>query len=107
MTVVCDERGECTRVRLLGTIDGDADFSRLVEQPTCDLRLDLSGVTLITSAGVERWLRFVRSIRAGVVVKLAGCPVSFVNQLGMIPGFLGSAVLETIYVPYLCPSCGQ
>ncbi len=99
------EQGTLLCARLHGPIDGDADLSPLSQTPAAELLLDLSAVRMITSAGVVCWLRFVRELPASKRVRLAGCPVSFINQLDLIPDFLGPAVVETLFVPYLCPSC--
>jgi hypothetical protein len=93
------------RARVSGPIDADADFGALLGAPRGELRLDLSGITMFTSPGVRRWLRFVTEVPASVAVRLERCPPLFINQVSMISNLLGHARIETLFVPFLCPAC--
>lgn len=94
------------------TLDGDLteDFQILtvaeaLDGPLTPLTIDLAGVRRINSAGVREWIRFVGALGPGRPITLARCPAAFIRQAGMIKNFLGGAVVESLYVPYLCPRC--
>lgn len=91
------------------TLEGDLteDFQILTIAGALDgpLVIDLAGVRRINSAGVREWIRFVGALGAGRPITLARCPAAFIRQAGMIKNFLGGAVVESLYVPYLCPRC--
>jgi hypothetical protein len=92
-------------VRLAGVMDQEMDLTRLEQALILGSRavLDLSGVDRINSGGVREWMRFVRSVPAGL--ELVACPPAFVDQLNIIHGFAGTAVVRSIQIPFYCPSC--
>ena len=93
------------QARISGPIDADAEFGALLDGRWRELRLDLSGITMITSPGVRRWMRFVAEVPAGVAVRLERCPPVFINQVSLISNLLGSAQIESLFIPFLCPAC--
>ena len=68
------------------------------------LRLDLSGITGFTSAGIIRWLQWVAVLPARDV-ELAACPEVVVRSACEVEGFLGRATVRSVMAPFECPSC--
>lgn len=97
--------GQQVTIRVAGVMDAEMDLTRLEDQLRRGGRvvLDLGDVLRINSAGVREWMRFIRSV--GPNVELVRCPPAFVDQINHIYGFLGSAAVRSIQVPFCCPTC--
>ncbi|MBA3394368.1 MAG: serine/threonine protein kinase [Deltaproteobacteria bacterium] len=92
-----------TLLTLVGTID--ADFDRKVLAASGVVMLDLSGVTRITSYGVREWMRML-SHSAATYLGFIGCRPPLVAQFNMVAGFACQGEILSLYLPYLCESCG-
>jgi len=101
-------RGEITYVKLSGTVDEDSDLDALVDeiQPGVAI-IDAGGIRRINSRGVRDWVSWLGKLRARRTdVVLVECSPPIVIQMTMVSTFLGHGVVESIYLPYLCPKCG-
>jgi hypothetical protein len=70
------------------------------------LRLDVRGVTSFSSAGVIRWLDWVRTL-SGRSVEVVACPEVVVRAANEVEGLLGTMRIRSVLAPFECPSCLQ
>lgn len=94
------------QVRLTGKMSEDTDFTSLLEQVDGPLAIDLGEVRGINSCGVREWVRFVTALdQRRQPLSLERCPPCFVRNMCEISNFVGSAEVQSIYLPYFCPRC--
>ena len=68
--------------------------------------VDGAGVKRINSLGVRSWIKlFERFKVAGLPVTVRRLSPVLVMQVSMINNFVGSAQIESIITPYICPNC--
>lgn len=88
---------------LSGNMDEDAHFDEL-KKAKLPVILDFGGITAINSCGVRNWVNLLRGMKTEQVT-YRRCPPTIVKQLNMVPSFIGSAKIESIFVPYVCHDC--
>lgn len=108
-TIKQSKTGARAVLMLSGPIDEGSDYSGAHFEGVSEAQFDFSGVTLINSTGLQRWIKFLASIPAGVAISFARCPVRVVNQINMFPGFLAgkNVRVETFFASYYCESCDK
>jgi hypothetical protein len=94
---------------LSGPINEHADFSKL-KTAKSPLRLDLRGVSDISSVGTRRWLTFLDHWGKNEL-EFHGCPPTLVGLLNSVPHALGQnrkrENVRSVMVPYSCASCNS
>ena len=103
MNVTVSDDGRA--VTLSGPLSEKDALSALAARLAGDVRIDVSGITRINSAGVKEWMAFIGQLAPTVKLLFERCPVGFVSQLNMVAGFIGKGRVASIAVPYLCPGC--
>lgn len=94
------------RVVLQGAVNEESDFKPVVERIAGRrVRLDLSQVKRINSAGVVRWLDFVQRLPVGTQVVLERCAVGFVERMNMLPSLTEGVQVDSVLVPVQCSEC--
>lgn len=86
----------------------DENFLRrlLIPSDTRKLTVNCKHIERMNSCGTRGWFRLFRSLRARQVdVRFIECPPSVVDRFNLFPGFACGGVVESIYVPFLCPKC--
>jgi hypothetical protein len=68
---------------------------------------DFDRVSLVTSFGIREWVRFLKLLPDEAYYCFARCPAMVVAQLNTIAGFAGRGEVVSIYLPYVCPRCGD
>ncbi|MCD6497955.1 MAG: PilZ domain-containing protein [Deltaproteobacteria bacterium] len=96
---------DVTQVFLQGEFREHTDFGRLAEKLTGRVEFDLSRVKYLNSAGVRKWVDFLRSLDDHVDYSFVRCSVAFVMQAAMVPEVLGGGRVESFNVPYACDTC--
>ena len=95
-----------TQVFLQGEFREHTSFERLAKQLSGRVQFDLSGVTYLNSAGVRKWVDFLRAIDDEVEhYTFVRCSVAFVNQASMVPEVLGRGEVVSFRAPYACDDC--
>lgn len=90
---------------LKGVIDEDTNFDALIQE-SGDMILNLSGITAINSLGIRAWVNFIKEL-SGRQLVYEECPPVIVRQMNMIPSFVGSAEVSSVYVPFVCDQCDE
>lgn len=95
------------QIHFIGTITEEVDFTPILAIGSEDLlQLDLSGIELINSLGVREWIHFVRKLAdAGTRYELVRCSPEIVKQVKNIANFRGTGRVQSVMLPYFCPSC--
>ncbi|HWU43212.1 MAG TPA: hypothetical protein VN132_07240 [Bdellovibrio sp.] len=94
-------------VKMSGTIDEDADFSRLDLKGNTAVDIELSGVKSINSCGIREWIKWIGTAGAAPVT-FNNCPKVIVDQINMVDGFLPSTgKVNSFYVPYYNDDAGS
>jgi hypothetical protein len=97
--------GAAAAIRLHGALDGTQDLAPLAALALDVRRVDLDGVVAVTIAGVAAWLRFLRTLPPGVVLRLRHVPAPLAAAL-RCAGDLGErCLIESSYVAWACLSC--
>jgi hypothetical protein len=89
---------------LAGILDETANLSELATRITGPTILDLRDVRRISSAGTRNWLTLIRNIPAQKIV-LRACSRAVVEQMNMLLDFTGGAKVESVVLPFECPTC--
>jgi CheY-like chemotaxis protein/predicted RNA-binding Zn-ribbon protein involved in translation (DUF1610 family) len=98
---------DVTRVTLHGDFDEGTSFADLAGRLTGVVEFDLRAVRHINSAGVHRWVQFLRQIPAVTACTFVRCSIAFVRQADMVPDMLGRGQIASFVAPYHCPDCGH
>src|SRR4051812_25730004 len=67
--------------------------------------IDLTGVSSISSQGVEGWCEFVKTIPGGTPLYLLNVPACFATQIEFVPNFAGPSEVVTVSAQGKCASC--
>lgn len=89
-----------------GKLDQDADFDGITRCNRAEFFIELEGVERINSFGVKVWVNLISSLKEKRVT-LRGCPVCFVDQLNIFEDFLGTCVIESLFLPFYCDTCNK
>jgi hypothetical protein len=106
--VVKEQRGETLLVKLAGSIEENVDFATLIGQPS-SLKMDLvlKEIPRINSVGVKAWIKYFQGVAAkGIQLRFLECSTAIVEQINLISNFTCGGVVESIYVPFSCGTCG-
>ena len=90
---------------LRGEISEKTTFAALLRRLTSVVALDLSEVRRVNSAGVLRWIEFLRRIPAGADVRLRRLSIPLARQMLLVPAMVRRCTIESYYVPYECEEC--
>lgn len=94
-------------VRVRGVLDAAFHGFGVPAGYSDEIVFDLDGVQRVTSAGVRSWLASKAEFERASAVWLARVPPCVVAQLNAVAGFAGKAAVVSLYLPYLCSSCGE
>jgi hypothetical protein len=99
------KNGDRNCVLLQGQIDEDTSFEELVgvESP---IVFNFKNLTGISSIGIRSWVNFLKEL-SGKDISYEECPPLVVRQMNMVPSFIGSAKVLSVFVPYVCEKCEQ
>jgi DNA-directed RNA polymerase subunit RPC12/RpoP/anti-anti-sigma regulatory factor len=96
------------KVELIGAIDEDADFKELSGLEQKQITFDFRQVNMINSCGIREWIRFLELLPNKSSITYSNCPQIIIEQINMVHGFFKKgAVIESLYAPYFCESCGK
>lgn len=106
--VVKEQRTDTLLVKLAGSIDESIDFATALGIPaTLKMDLILKEIPRINSVGVKAWIKYFQSVAAkGIQFRFIECSTAIVEQINLISNFTCGGVVESIYVPFCCKSCG-
>ena len=96
---IADVEGE-TVVTFSGMLDERSNLAALPPLLGA-VTFDLAQVSRVTSGGVTLWIRFIEEL-AVTQLSFARCSIPVVNQMNMVRGFRGRAVVRSFFAPYLC-----
>lgn len=90
-------------VFLHGNIDEDTVFDDLkgVDSP---MVFNFRNVASINSCGIRNWVNFLKELEGRQIV-YEECPPLIVRQMNMVPSFMGTAEVASVFVPYVCDNC--
>lgn len=67
--------------------------------------IDMAGIDYINSIGVRAWVNFIRNFSQGREITFIRCSSDVVDQLNMVPAFLGGSRVQSFFGPFTCPKC--
>ncbi len=89
---------------LAGELNETGELPQLAET-TKKIFFDLSGLTVINSIGVLKWLRW---LPGKPEIKLQNCPAHLIHQMCIVPAMVTpKASIESLYVPLFCEKCDK
>lgn len=91
---------------LSGVINENADLTFLAKLEPGTNVINTREVERINSCGVREWISALKSVPEGATIKYRECSAAFLDQINMISNFLGNGTVESLFIPYLCESCG-
>lgn len=100
---VVESGGRC-HINLIGMIDENTNLNNLLKYKGQTLVFNFKKVTSINSCGIRTWVNFIKELGTSNM-EFTECPPGIVRQMNMVPSFLGSAKVTSVYVPYVCDSC--
>jgi len=96
-------RGDKTVIDLKGIIDEDSHFDS-IRKLGGPFIFNFRQLTSINSCGIRSWVNFLKELgRAQVFYE--ECPPLVVRQMNMVPSFLGTAQVLSVFLPYVCDNC--
>ena len=104
-----DRSKDVTIVNMAGAITEDCNIEKLAVELEAHpkVRLELSGVRRINSAGVREWVNFIKDLSGKAQVELVECSPPMVDQLNVFANFSGDARVVSIQAPFLCIDCDE
>ncbi|MEZ4752007.1 MAG: hypothetical protein R3B54_15655 [Bdellovibrionota bacterium] len=107
LTIVKDLRDGLLSANLVGHIDAGSDYSPLQFAGVTQLHLNFKGITLINSAGIQKWVKFMQSIPATIAITFEECPPNIVNQCNLFANFTGGKKVkfQSFQAPFFCETC--
>lgn len=96
-------RGERKVILLKGTIDEDTTFEG-VKKLGGPFIFNFRELLSINSCGIRTWVNFLKELGSAPIA-YEECPPLIVRQMNMVPSFLGSADVLSVFVPYVCDNC--
>lgn len=100
------ERPGFTTVEFVGEIDERTDLAELRRRLRGVVVFHLGEVVRVNSAGVQKWVSFVRDLPGVSELTLTHCSPAVVAHLNMVDNFGGPASIRSFYAPYICGGCG-
>jgi len=96
------KRDGYTVVSLRGEIDEDTAFDA-IKKAGGPYIFNFKGLASINSCGIRSWVNLLKELGTSEVF-YEECPPLVVRQLNMVPSFLGSAKVLSVFLPYVCDS---
>ncbi|MBT7608676.1 MAG: hypothetical protein HN576_02900 [Bacteriovoracaceae bacterium] len=97
-TILSDDE---VNINIIGQIDEDSNFSKILEISKNIYILNLQEVTLINSCGVREWINFIEKIPKNSKIIYTNVPQIVVEQMNMVKGFLrNNDEIAAFYAPY-------
>lgn len=94
------------QVKVSGTIDEDADFTKVNLAQASAVILELKDVKSINSCGIREWIKWMGTTQSPITFK--ECTKVIVDQINMVDGFLPqNGKVESFYVPYYSEEGGS
>tara|TARA_B100001094_G_C18175472_1_gene797632 strand:+ start:1600 stop:2094 length:495 start_codon:yes stop_codon:yes gene_type:complete len=106
------EQSECDGkviLKLIGDIDDTFDCSHIELSGCQSLQIDLDGILMINSLGIQRWIRWFATIPEKVSIDFVNCPARVITHMNLISEFVRDKklVISSFYAPYFCEDCEQ
>lgn len=93
-------------VQLAGSIDEDADFTKLPLSGNAQIEVEMGGLKNINSCGIREWIKWLGSA-GSAQIDFVNCPKVIVDQINMVDGFLPlTGRVLSFYVPYYNDATG-
>jgi hypothetical protein len=107
ITIQIDKKGEWDHVSYIGPINEDSEvhLAPLLQQLGPSVVFNFRQVEYVNSCGVRAWITFLREVEKNRKLIYEECTPEIVGQINMIPNFLGTAHIRSIYGSYACTSC--
>ena len=106
INVIKEQKGTVLAVRLVGSIDENVVFDKLIGTPPAALDVNCKEISRINSVGVKAWIKFFQSCQAkGTKLKFLECSTPIVEQINLISNFVCNGIVESVYVPFSCKKC--
>jgi hypothetical protein len=109
LKVIKEKNGELLEIHLQGVLNEEFDFQKKIGTVLPrHIRVNCRDITRINSEGVKNWVRFFGWHRMnGTEITFVECSVSFVELLNYVGNFSCGGKIESIYLPFICGSCGR
>lgn len=105
--VKSENAGDKLVLHMAGTIDEDADFSKVAIAGSPQVELDLEQLKSINSCGIREWIKWIGQASTAKI-DLINCPKVIVDQINMVDGFLpANGKVQSFYVPYYNDEAGS
>jgi len=95
-----------TRVVISGTVDETAVFTSMGSLAG-PVEVDLRKIRRINSFGVRGWIDAMRNVPSSAEMTFVHIPPAIVEQMNMLPGFLGAGKVINFYAPMICDECDE
>lgn len=96
---------EGVRIEIGGILDEGFDYAKLTSQVRGITVIDLGRIRRVTSFGVAQWQAALHGARPSML-SFVRCPPCMMTQFNIIRQFDCGGSLVSVYLPYLCSSCG-
>jgi hypothetical protein len=97
-------------IELRGVLNEDAEvgLTKILSELKnfSEVHVSFENVSAVNSLGVRAWVNFMRGAQdGGRTIIFYRCSPDVVSQINMIPSFVGSAMIASFFVNYICPKC--
>jgi hypothetical protein len=106
INVVKEQKGNVLSVRIVGSIEENVIFEKLIGPPPAAMDVICKEISRINSVGVKAWVKYFQSCQAkGTKLKFLECSTPIVEQFNLISNFACNGMIESIFVPFSCQKC--
>ena len=108
LKIVRERKGDWDEFHLSGAMNEDAGVQliRLYGEAAPKARFVFRDVEMVNSNGIRAWVLFLRDFQLDREVQMAECSPVILDQMNMLPSFVGKAKVLSVYVPFECGECG-
>ena len=91
-------------VKFIGAIDENANYDSISFDNVKNAIFDFEDLKRLNSAGIQKWIKFLKAASSDIFVELKNCSIPIVNQLNNFPSFIpmDNIKILSFYAPYYC-----
>lgn len=94
------------QIVLKGAIDETSNFDEIA-LGSARILINTKDIDHINSVGVKIWTKFLRRLmESGAEVDLVACSPMIIDQTNLVPTFARGARITSLFVPFICATCG-
>lgn len=109
VTINLTQKNDCDYVEYTGPINAESEvyLDQLIPKLGKKICFNFKQVESVNSCGVRSWINFMRELeKDDREIVFEECTSEIIMQINMIPNFMGTARIKSLYGSFVCDECG-